>query len=169
MDETDRRILTELQKDPRRTLGAVAAAVGLSLSACHRRIRALEQRGVIRGHLLDLDRVAIGLAIDAHVDISLSDPRPATRDAFEDAVRRGRKRLTLVHKANILKETGGMFLGIGREMAPNYPDIAFDDRIVDNMAMQLVQTPENYDVLVLPNLYGDIMSDLSAALVGGLG
>ena len=89
--------------------------------------------------------------------------------AFEDAMRRGRKRLTLVHKANILKLTSGMFLDIGREMAKDYPAIEFDDRIVDNMAMQVVVNPLKYDVLVLPNLYGDILSDLCAGLVGGLG
>lgn len=89
--------------------------------------------------------------------------------AFEDAVRRGRKRLTLVHKANILKQTGGMFLSIGREIAEDYPQIEFDDRIVDNMAMQLVIHPDKYDCLVTTNLFGDILSDLMAGLVGGLG
>jgi isocitrate dehydrogenase (NAD+) len=91
------------------------------------------------------------------------------RFAFEDMRRRGRKRLTLVHKANILKQTGGMFLSIGREIARDYPEIAFDDRIVDNMAMQLVIHPEKYDCLVTTNLFGDILSDLMAGLVGGLG
>ena len=91
------------------------------------------------------------------------------RFAFEDAQRRGRKRLTLVHKANILKQTGGMFLSIGKEIAQEYPQIAFDDRIVDNMAMQLVIHPEDYDCIVTTNLFGDILSDLMAGLVGGLG
>ena len=91
------------------------------------------------------------------------------RFAFEDAKRRGRKRLTLVHKANILKMSGGMFLQIGREIAPDYPGIEFDDRIVDNMAMQLVIHPDKYDCLVTTNLFGDILSDLMAGLVGGLG
>jgi isocitrate dehydrogenase (NAD+) len=91
------------------------------------------------------------------------------RFAFEDAKRRGRKRLTLVHKANILKMSGGMFLQIGREIAPDYPEIEFDDRIVDNMAMQLVIHPDKYDCLVTTNLFGDILSDLMAGLVGGLG
>ncbi len=91
------------------------------------------------------------------------------RFAFEDATRRGRKRLTLVHKANILKAVGRMFLEIGREVARDYPGIAFDDRIVDNMAMQLVLHPEKYDCLVTTNLFGDILSDLMAGLVGGLG
>lgn len=91
------------------------------------------------------------------------------RFAFEDAKRRGRKRLTLVHKANILKAIGRMFLEIGREMAVDYPEIEFDDRIVDNMAMQLVIHPDKYDCLVTTNLFGDILSDLMAGLVGGLG
>jgi isocitrate dehydrogenase (NAD+) len=91
------------------------------------------------------------------------------RYAFEDAMRRGRKRLTLAHKANILKETGGLFLAIGREIAPEYPGITFDDRIIDNMAMQLVIHPQEYDCIVTTNLFGDILSDLMAGLVGGLG
>ncbi len=91
------------------------------------------------------------------------------RFAFRDMVRRGRRRLTLAHKANILKQTSGMFLAIGREMAPEYPALAFDDRIIDNMAMQLVIAPEAYDGIVTTNLFGDILSDLMAGLVGGLG
>ena len=91
------------------------------------------------------------------------------RYAFQDAVRRGRQRLTLVHKANILKETGGMFLRIGREIAPEFPDVTFDDRIIDNMAMQLVIRPDEYDAIVTTNMFGDILSDLMAGLVGGLG
>ena len=91
------------------------------------------------------------------------------RYAFQDAIRRGRERLTLVHKANILKETGGMFLKIGREIAEEFPGIAFDDRIIDNMAMQLVIRPGEYDAVVTTNMFGDILSDLMAGLVGGLG
>ena len=91
------------------------------------------------------------------------------RYAFEDAIRRGRKRLTLVHKANILKQTGGMFLKIGREIAEEYPGITFDDRIIDNMAMQLVIRPGEYDAVVTTNMFGDILSDLMSGLVGGLG
>ena len=89
--------------------------------------------------------------------------------AFEEAARLGRKQLTLVHKANILKKTGGMFLDIGRQMSRDFPDLVFNDRIVDNMAMQLVVYPENYDCIVTTNLFGDILSDLAAGLVGGLG
>jgi isocitrate dehydrogenase (NAD+) len=91
------------------------------------------------------------------------------RFAFEYARREGRRKVTAVHKANILKLTDGMFLEVARQVARDYPDIEFEDRIVDNMAMQLVQKPHIYDVLVLPNLYGDILSDLCAGLVGGLG
>ena len=91
------------------------------------------------------------------------------RFAFEYARREGRRKVTAVHKANIMKLSDGLFLDVARGMAANYPDIEFEDRIVDNMCMQLVQKPELYDVLVLPNLYGDILSDLCAGLVGGLG
>lgn len=91
------------------------------------------------------------------------------RFAFEQARRMGRKKVTLVHKANILKQTGGMFLECGREIARDFPDLEFNDRIVDNMAMQLVVYPEDYDCIVTTNLFGDILSDLAAGLVGGLG
>lgn len=91
------------------------------------------------------------------------------RFAFAYARREGRSKVTAVHKANILKFTDGLFLEVARKVAQDFPDIEFEDRIVDNMAMQLVQKPHIYDVLVLPNLYGDIISDLCAGLVGGLG
>jgi isocitrate dehydrogenase (NAD+) len=91
------------------------------------------------------------------------------RFAFEYARREKRKKVTAVHKANIMKCTDGLFLEVSREVAAGYPDIEFEDRIVDNMCMQLVQKPELYDVLLCPNLYGDIVSDLCAGLVGGLG
>jgi isocitrate dehydrogenase (NAD+) len=74
-----------------------------------------------------------------------------------------------VHKANIMKFSDGLWLHVAREVAAENPDIEFDDRIVDNMCMQLVQRPEEYDVLVLPNLYGDVLSDLCAGMIGGLG
>lgn len=89
--------------------------------------------------------------------------------AFEYARREGRKKVTAVHKANIMKFTDGLFLKTAQEVAKQYPEIEFEDRIVDNMCMQLVLRPEQYDVLVLPNLYGDIISDLGAGLIGGLG
>jgi isocitrate dehydrogenase (NAD+) len=91
------------------------------------------------------------------------------RFAFEYAKRHGRRKVTLVHKANILKATCGLFLKVGMEIAPSYEGIEFETRIVDNMAMQLVKKPEEYDVLVCPNLFGDILSDLVSGLVGGLG
>lgn len=91
------------------------------------------------------------------------------RFAFEYARAHGRRKVTAVHKANILKVTDGLFLRVAQEVAEGYPDIPFEDRIVDAMCMQLVQRPQEYDVLVMPNLYGDILSDLCAGLVGGLG
>ena len=89
--------------------------------------------------------------------------------AFEYARRMGRKRITLVHKANILKMSNGLFLDTGKEVAKRYPDIQFDDMIVDATAMKLVIAPERFDVIVTMNLFGDIPSDLTAGLVGGLG
>jgi isocitrate dehydrogenase (NAD+) len=91
------------------------------------------------------------------------------RFAFDYARANGRHLVTAVHKANILKATDGLFLKVAREVAEQYPDIEFNDRIVDNMCMQLVQRPHEYDVLVCPNLFGDIVSDLASGLVGGLG
>ncbi len=91
------------------------------------------------------------------------------RFAFDYARREKRRKVTAVHKANIMKLSDGLFLEVAREVAAGYPDIEFEDRIVDNMCMQLVQKPELYDVLLCPNLYGDIISDLCAGLVGGLG
>ena len=91
------------------------------------------------------------------------------RACFDYVVAHGRKKVTLVHKANILKFTSGMFLDIGREIAQEYPQIVFDDKIVDNMAMQMVMHPEQFDVIVTTNLFGDILSDLACGLVGGLG
>ena len=89
--------------------------------------------------------------------------------AFGYAQEKGRKKVTAVHKANIMKLSDGLFLDVAREVAEEYPEIEFEDRIVDNMAMQLVLKPHQYDVMVMPNLYGDILSDLCAGLVGGLG
>lgn len=91
------------------------------------------------------------------------------RYAFELARREGRQKVTIVHKANIMKLSDGLFLESVREVAQDYPEIECEDRIVDAMCMNLVQEPEKFDVLVLPNLYGDIISDLVAGLVGGLG
>lgn len=91
------------------------------------------------------------------------------RFAFEYALRENRRKVTAVHKANILKTTGGLFLRVAREVAQDYPEVEFEDRIVDNMALQLVKNPEIFDVIVTTNLFGDILSDLCAGLVGGLG
>jgi isocitrate dehydrogenase (NAD+) len=101
--------------------------------------------------------------------ISIGGSRRIVEFAFEYARANGRKKVTAVHKANIMKFTDGLFLAVATEVAGRYPDVAFEDRIVDNMCMQLVQKPELYDVMVMPNLYGDILSDLCAGLVGGLG
>jgi isocitrate dehydrogenase (NAD+) len=101
--------------------------------------------------------------------ISIFGTRRVVKSAFEYARANGRKQVTAVHKANIMKFTDGLWLRVAQEVAKDYPDIEFQDRIVDNMCMQLVQVPEKYDMLVLPNLYGDIVSDLGAGLIGGLG
>jgi isocitrate dehydrogenase (NAD+) len=91
------------------------------------------------------------------------------RFAFEYARREGRRRVTAIHKANIMKLSDGLFLDCFRKVAAEYPDIVADDRIVDAACMRLVMNPESFDVLLLENLYGDIVSDLAAGLVGGLG
>jgi len=101
--------------------------------------------------------------------ISVKATERIVRFAFDYARKMKRKKVTSVHKANIMKFTDGLWLEVSREVAKKYPDIEFEDRIVDNMCMQLIQKPELYDVIVLPNLYGDIISDLCAGLVGGLG
>ncbi|MEW6001479.1 MAG: isocitrate/isopropylmalate dehydrogenase family protein [Nitrospirota bacterium] len=101
--------------------------------------------------------------------ISVFATERIVRFAFEYARKNNRKKVTAVHKANIMKYSDGLFLQTARDVSKRYPDIEFEDRIVDNMCMQLVQKPQLYDVLVLPNLYGDIISDLSAGLIGGLG
>jgi isocitrate dehydrogenase (NAD+) len=101
--------------------------------------------------------------------ISVFGTERIVRFAFDYARANGRKKVTSVHKANIMKFSDGLYLDVSRRVAKSYPDIEFEDRIVDNMCMQLVQKPELYDVLVLPNLYGDVLSDLCAGLVGGLG
>ncbi|HEY3576803.1 MAG TPA: isocitrate/isopropylmalate dehydrogenase family protein [Gaiellaceae bacterium] len=101
--------------------------------------------------------------------ISVTGTRRIFEFAFDYARRNGRRKVTAVHKANIMKFTDGLWLQVAREVAAENVDIEFDDRIVDNMCMQLVQRPEEYDVLVLPNLYGDVLSDLAAGMIGGLG
>jgi len=101
--------------------------------------------------------------------ISITGSRRIVQFAFDYARRNGRRKVTAVHKANIMKFSDGLYLRVAREVAAENDDIEFDDRIVDNMCMQLVQRPEEYDVLVLPNLYGDVVSDLCAGMIGGLG
>ncbi len=101
--------------------------------------------------------------------ISETGSRRIVRFAFDYARLNKRKRVTAVHKANIMKFSDGLFLAVAREVAREYPDIEFEDRIVDNMTMQLVKKPQQFDVVVTLNLYGDILSDLCAGLVGGLG
>jgi isocitrate dehydrogenase (NAD+) len=101
--------------------------------------------------------------------LSITGTRRIVQFAFDFARANGRKKVTAVHKANIMKFSDGLYLRVAREVAAENEDIQFDDRIVDNMCMQLVQRPEEYDVLVLPNLYGDVLSDLCAGMIGGLG
>ena len=101
--------------------------------------------------------------------ITRSASERVARFAFAYARAHGRRSVTAVHKANIMKLSDGLFLESVRAVAADYPDVHFQDRIVDTMCLQLVQRPQDYDVLVLPNLYGDIVSDLAAGLVGGLG
>jgi isocitrate dehydrogenase (NAD+) len=101
--------------------------------------------------------------------ISVTGTRRIFEFAFDWARRNNRKKITAVHKANIMKFSDGLWLRVAREVAAENSDVEFDDRIVDNMCMQLVQRPEEYDVLVLPNLYGDVLSDLCAGMIGGLG
>jgi isocitrate dehydrogenase (NAD+) len=133
------------------------------------------ERGSVAAHKLaatieELCKVKIrgdaGISIKP---ISVFGTERIVKAAFEYAVKHGRKKVTAVHKSNIMKFSDGLFLATAREVAKRYPSVQFDDRIVDNMCMQLVQNPQDYDVLVLPNLYGDIVSDLCAGLVGGLG
>jgi isocitrate dehydrogenase (NAD+) len=112
-------------------------------------------------------REDIGVSIKP---ISVGGTKRIVREAFDYAKAYGRGKVTAVHKANIMKYTDGLFLKTAREVAEEeYSDIEFEDRIVDNLCNQLVSRPEEYDVIVLPNLYGDIVSDLGAGLIGGLG
>ena len=101
--------------------------------------------------------------------LSVAGSRRIVEFAFDYARRNGRRKITAVHKANIMKFSDGLFLRIAREVAEENADLEFEDRIVDNLCMQLVQRPEEYDLLVLPNLYGDVLSDLCAGMIGGLG
>ena len=101
--------------------------------------------------------------------ISIFGSERIVRSAFEYAKENGRKKVTAAHKANIMKFSDGLFLEVARQVAERHPEIEFEDRIIDNLCNQLVSRPEEYDVIVLPNLYGDIVSDLAAGMIGGLG
>jgi isocitrate dehydrogenase (NAD+) len=120
----------------------------------------------VERHRLGTIREDSGLSLKP---ISVTGARRIVEFAFDYARKNGRRKVTAVHKANIMKFTDGLFLHVAQDVAAENGDIEFEDRIVDNLSMQLVQRPEEYDVLVLPNLYGDIVSDLCAGLIGGLG
>jgi isocitrate dehydrogenase (NAD+) len=131
------------------------------------------ENAAITEKIIELDPSAKG-TIKPHAGISIKPisvegTQRVVRYAFDYAKENGRSKVTAVHKAHIMKYTDGLWLAVATEVAKEYPDIEFEERIVDNMCMQLVQKPELYDVIVLPNLYGDILSDLGAGLVGGLG
>jgi isocitrate dehydrogenase (NAD+) len=116
-----------------------------------------------------LEHVVVPGVVESLKIITAEASTRIARFAFEYAVRRGRHTVTAIHKANIMKLGDGLFLDSTRRVAKEFPSIAYDERIVDAVCMQLVMHPERFDVLVLPNLYGDIVSDLCAGLVGGLG
>ena len=116
-----------------------------------------------------LEHVVIPGVVESLKIITEKGSTRIAKFAFEYARRHGRKRVTAVHKANIMKLSDGLFLECFRKVSKDYPDIQADDKIIDNMCMQLVMRPEKADVLVMENLYGDIVSDLCAGLVGGLG
>ena len=118
-------------------------------------------------HFIKVDEEKI--AAESIAVITRKGSERVIRYAFEYARNAKRQKVTLVHKANILKCTSGLFLEIGREIAKEFPEIQFDDRIVDATCMQLVMKPESFDVIVTTNLFGDILSDLAAGLIGGLG
>jgi isocitrate dehydrogenase (NAD+) len=120
----------------------------------------------INGKKGDVIKNDSGLSIKM---ITESGTRRVVKFAFEHARAYGRKKVTAAHKANIMKFSDGLFLAVAREVARDYPDIEFRDALIDNLCMQLVRRPQEYDVIVAPNLYGDIISDLCAGLVGGLG
>jgi isocitrate dehydrogenase (NAD+) len=120
----------------------------------------------------DLEKLGAKVREDAGISIkpiSVFGSERIVRAAFEYARANGRRKVTAAHKANIMKFSDGLFLEVSRRVAEDYPDLEFEDRIIDNLCNQLVSRPEEYDVIVLPNLYGDIVSDLGAGMVGGLG
>jgi isocitrate dehydrogenase (NAD+) len=130
-----------------------------------------DQAEALRRFLEELDTSArvrehSGISIKP---ISVFGSERIVRSAFDYAKENGRGKVTAAHKANIMKHSDGLFLSVARQVAEDYPDIEFEDRIIDNLCNQLVSRPEEYDVIVLPNLYGDIVSDLGAGMIGGLG
>jgi isocitrate dehydrogenase (NAD+) len=131
--------------------------------------RGTDDNARLRGALADLGanvRDDAGISIKP---ISVFGSERIVRAAFDYAIARGRRKVTAAHKANIMKFSDGLFLEVARRVAEDYPQIEFEDRIIDNLCNQLVSRPEEYDVIVLPNLYGDIVSDLGAGMIGGLG
>ncbi|CAN5519216.1 isocitrate/isopropylmalate dehydrogenase family protein [soil metagenome] len=125
-------------------------------------------------HVIDAINERSERKVPASAAISIKSITPENserivRFAFDYAVKNDRKMVTSVHKANIMKFSDGLFLKISQDVAKEYPQIEFNDRIVDNMCMQLMQRASDYDVLVMPNLYGDVLSDLTAGMIGGLG
>jgi isocitrate dehydrogenase (NAD+) len=129
-----------------------------------------EEAGKLRETIKELSgkeiREDAGISIKP---ISIFGTRRIVRSAFEYARANDRRKVTAAHKANIMKFSDGLFLHTAEEVAQEYPDMEFEDRIIDNLCNQLVSRPEEYDVVVLPNLYGDIVSDLGAGMIGGLG
>ena len=160
----------------------VALRIKLNLFACLRPAKTIKG---VKSRFDDIDLIIVRentedlyAGIETQVDIDTAESvKRNTRGAserivkfaFEHALKENRKKVTAVTKANICKLSDGLFLEAARKVAKNYPEIEYEERLVDNMCMQLVQKPELYDVLVLPNMYGDIVSDLAAGLVGGLG
>jgi isocitrate dehydrogenase (NAD+) len=137
---------------------------------CHEDLDLVVVRENTEGLYAGIEHVVIpGEAAESIRIITRRASERITRFAFEYARAHARRKVTAVHKANILKATDGLFLSVARQVAEEYDDIEFEDRIVDAMCMLLVQRPRDYDVLVMPNLYGDILSDLCSGLVGGLG
>ncbi len=127
---------------------------------------AKELTNFINGKMGNVIKPDSGLSIKM---ITEAGTRRIVKYAFEYARKNGRRQVTATHKANIMKFSDGLYLSVAREVAQDYPDIGFRDALIDNLCMQLVRRPQEYDVIVAPNLYGDIISDLCAGLVGGLG
>ncbi|MEA2219893.1 MAG: isocitrate dehydrogenase [Solirubrobacteraceae bacterium] len=131
--------------------------------------RGTDANAALRAKLAELGstvREDAGISIKP---ISVFGSERIVRHAFDYAVTHGHKKVTAAHKANIMKFSDGLFLEVARSVAKDYPDVEFEDRIIDNLCNQLVTRPSEYDVIVLPNLYGDIVSDLCAGMIGGLG